>query len=98
MEYWRTGCQAFTTDFQGKHIFDKSIVLVQRLHQAVIHSLQTHKLSHIRASLFCYIMGTSCSVKAMFRTVKGFTLLCLTWAAFDSDGLDVSLLWIPPEV
>ena len=31
--------------------------------------------------------------------VKGFTLLCLTWAAFDGDGLViVPSLWIPPEV
>ena len=52
VQYWRTGCQAFTMDFQGKHVFDKSIVLVRQLHQAVIHSLQTHKLSHIRARSF----------------------------------------------
>ena len=52
VQYWRTGCQAFTTDFQCKHVFDKSIVLVRRLHQAVIHSLQTHKLSHIHARSF----------------------------------------------
>ena len=28
VQYWRTGCQAFTTDFQGEHDFDLSITLV----------------------------------------------------------------------
>ena len=38
-------------------------------------------------------------VKLVAITVKGFTLLYLTWAAFDGDGLViVSSLWIPPEV
>ena len=30
--------------------------------------------------------------------VKGFTPLCPTWAAFDSDRLVISSLWIPLEV
>ena len=31
-------------------------------------------------------------------SVKGFTPLCLTWAALVGDGLVATLLWIPPEV
>ena len=32
-------------------------------------------------------------------SVKGFTPLCLTWAAFDGDGLVIVLsLRIPPEI
>ena len=52
VQYWRTGCQAFTTAFQGEHVFDQSIMLVWQHHQVVIHSLQTHKLSHIHVRSF----------------------------------------------
>ena len=31
-------------------------------------------------------------------SVKGFTPLCLTWAALVGDGLVATSLWIPPEV
>ena len=42
----------------------------------------------------------NCSLKFFVGyTVKGFTPLCLTWAALDGDGLVFALpLWIPPEV
>ena len=30
--------------------------------------------------------------------VKGFTSLCLTWAALADGGLVTASLWIPPEV
>ena len=32
------------------------------------------------------------------RIVKGFTPLCLTWAALVGSGLVATSLWIPPEV
>ena len=45
-----------------------------------------------------HVWGMTTMKKKARHTVKGFTPLCPTWAAFDSDGLDVSSLRIPPEV
>ena len=42
----------------------------------------------------CLLQGRICHT----LLVKGFTPLCLTWAALVGDGHVATSLWIPPEV